>query len=122
MAEKIINKAYHRAEVIMNSSKLTNILNKNKLNDVDKLSSFVFRQLDKKLKVDYSIINNDDAYDSLDDDDNDISDESCDINLNKCTEDSSDKDEQEQHHLTMSKQIFQGMNIYKKINPEKMTS
>jgi len=122
MAEKIINKAYHRAEVIMNSSKLTNILNKNKLNDVDKLSSFVFRQLDKKLKVDYSIINNDDAYDSLYDDDNDTSDESCEINLNKCSEDSSDKDEQEQHHLTMSKQAFQGMNIYKTINPEKMTS
>lgn len=104
MAEKIINKVYHRAEVIMNSSKLPNILNKNKLNDVEKLSSFVFRQLDRKLKVDYSIINNYDAYDSLDNDDNDTSDESCEINLNKCSEDSSDKDEQEQHHLTMSKQ------------------
>ncbi|KAF9748556.1 hypothetical protein NGRA_3489 [Nosema granulosis] len=137
--EKIIIKAYHQAEDIMKSLELTEVLKKNKLHDVDTLSSFVFRQLDKKLTVDYSVINSSDAYDSLDDDDvnedddddvngdddvddNDSSSRSKDKNLTECSEDFSDGDDQQEHHLTTSKQTFQGMKIYEKINPTKMTS
>jgi hypothetical protein len=119
--EKIIMKAYHRAEYIMDSLQLTRILKKKKLNDLDELSSFVFRELNKKSTIDNSIINNYDAYDSLDDDDNDISNEPCEVNLNEFSEDSSDEDEQEEH-LTTSKQTFEGMKIYEKINPAKITS
>jgi hypothetical protein len=62
-------------------------------------------------------------YDSLDDDDNGISNEPCEVNLNEYSKDSSDEDEQEEHHhLTTSKQTFQGMKTYEKINPTKMTS
>jgi hypothetical protein len=67
--EKIIIKVYHRAEAVMDSFKLTEILKKNKLNDLDKISSFVFRQFNTKSTVVYSIIN---IYDSLDSYDNRI--------------------------------------------------
>jgi hypothetical protein len=118
--EKIVIKAYQRAEDIMDCLKLKNILKKNKLNDLDKLSSFIFRELNKKSTVDYSIINNYDAYDSLDDDD--MSSEPCEVDLSEFSEDASDEDEQEEHHLTTSKQTFQGMKIYEKVNSAKMTS
>jgi hypothetical protein len=71
----------------MDSFKLTAILKKNKLNDLDKLSAFVFRQLNKKSTVDYRIITN---YDSLDNDNNDISNAPCEVNLTEFSEDSSD--------------------------------
>ncbi|CAF2798015.1 unnamed protein product, partial [Rotaria sp. Silwood2] len=50
--EKIIIKAYHEAQNIMNSLHLLQILKENDLNDIQKLNSFVFHQLDSKSKVD----------------------------------------------------------------------
>ncbi|CAF4296394.1 unnamed protein product, partial [Rotaria sordida] len=55
----------------MNNLLITEILKESNLDDIHKLSSFVFHKLDKRSTVDYSIINNFDAYDSLDDDDDD---------------------------------------------------
>ena len=55
--EKIIIKAYHRAEFIINSLKITELLKKNKLNDLNEVSSCVFRKLDERSTVDYIVIN-----------------------------------------------------------------
>ncbi|CAF4531684.1 unnamed protein product, partial [Rotaria socialis] len=44
--EKIIIKAYHEAEKIINSLHLLQILEENDLGDIQKLNSFVFDQLD----------------------------------------------------------------------------
>ena len=56
--EKTITKAYHQAELIMNDFSLSEKLKKENLNDMKKLSSFVFRRLTKHSTVDYSTINN----------------------------------------------------------------
>ena len=111
--EKIIIEAYNKAESIMNSLQITEILKDSNLDDIHKLSSFVFHELDKKSTVDYSIINNYDTYDSLDDDDDDnIIDKSDDIDLVECIEDSPSEHEHEEYNLTTSKQTFYGMKIY----------
>ncbi|CAF4214143.1 unnamed protein product, partial [Rotaria magnacalcarata] len=90
--EQIIIKAYNKAELLMNNLQVTKILKKFNINDMNKLSSFVFLELNKKSTVDYSVISSTsssyDGYDSLDDDENDNSvDESDDIDLVECMED-----------------------------------
>ena len=121
--EKIIIEAYNKAESIMNSLQITEILKDSNLDDIHTLSSFVFHELDKKSTVDYSIINNYDTYDSLDDDDDDnIIDESDDIDLVECIEDSHSEHEHEEYNLTTSKQTFYGMKIYEKINSSKINN
>jgi hypothetical protein len=103
----------------MDSFKLTAILKKNKLNDLDKLSAFIFRQLNKKSTVDYHIINN---YDSLDNGNNDISNAPCEVNLTEFREDSAAEDEQKEHHPTTLQKPLQEIKINEKINPAEMTS
>lgn len=126
--EQIIIKAYNKAELIMNSLQVAKILKEFNINDMNKLSSFVFRELDKKSTVDYSVISNSsyDGYDSLDDDDNDdnITNESDDIDLVECMEDLPDEheSENEEDNLITSKQTFHGMRIYEKINPTKINN
>ncbi|UJR13033.1 hypothetical protein I4U23_000060 [Adineta vaga] len=65
--EKIIIQAYHEAELIMQDLKLTETLHKQKLNDLNTLSSFVFQRISKNLTIDYSAICN--SYDEEDSDD-----------------------------------------------------
>ncbi len=106
----------------MNSLNLTEVLQKNKLNDLNKLCSYVFRKFDERSTVDCSVINSYDGYDSIDDDDdNHVSDELDEIDSNDSSEDSED-DNQEEHHLITSKQTFEGMRVYEKINPAKIGS
>ncbi|CAF3724616.1 unnamed protein product [Rotaria sordida] len=121
--EKIIIKAYNKAVIIMNNLLITEILKESNLDDIHKLSSFVFHKLDKRSTVDYSIINNFDAYDSLDDDDNDnIVNEPSNIDLLEYIEESPDEHEHEAYNLTTSKQTFFGMKIYEKINSTKINN
>jgi hypothetical protein len=121
--EKIIIKAYEKAESIMNNFQLTEILKQSNLNDIHKLSSFVFHELNKRSTVDHSVINNYDAYDSLDDDDEDnATNQSHDIDLVECSEDSSDEHEEEVCNLETTKQTFHGMKIYEKINSTKLNN
>jgi hypothetical protein len=121
--EKIIIKAYEKAESIMNNFQLTEILKQSNLNDISKLSSFVFHELNKRSTVDHSVINNHDAYDSLDDDDEDYAtNQSHDIDLVEYSEDSSDEHEEEECNLETTKQTFHGMKIYEKINSTKLNN
>ncbi|CAF2185508.1 unnamed protein product [Rotaria magnacalcarata] len=124
--EQIIIKAYNKAELLMNNLQVTKILKKFNINDMNKLSSFVFLELNKKSTVDYSVISSTsssyDGYDSLDDDENDNSvDESDDIDLVECMEDlgSEHEGENEEHNIITSKQTFHRMRIYEKINAAK---
>ncbi|CAF3303972.1 unnamed protein product [Rotaria sp. Silwood2] len=121
--EKIIIKAYNKAVIIMNNLLITEILKESNLDDIHKLSSFVFHELDKRSTVDYSIINNYDAYDSLDDDDEDnMVNEPGNIDLLEYIEESPDEHEHEEYNLTTSKQTFYGMKIYEKINSTKINN
>ena len=119
--EKIIIKAYHRAEFIMNSLKITELLKKNKLNDLNEVSSCVFRKLDERSTVDYTVINSYDGYDSLDDEEDDYMDGSNEIDCDDLSEDSEEEDQAE-NHLTTSKQTFEGMRVYERVNPAKINS
>ena len=120
--EQIIIKAYHQAELLMNDLNLTETLKTNNLNDLEKLSLFVFRQLSKHSTADNSFISN-----NNDDDDEENSHDDIDSNngtVNDClesdfesSEDTSDEDNQDEYHVTTSRQTFQGMKIYDKINP-----
>ena len=97
--EKIVMKAYQKAESIMNNFELIKVLKESNLDDLYKLSSFIFHELNKKSPVDHSVINNydNDAYDSLDDDDEDnFTNGSSDVELVECDEDLSDEDEHEE--------------------------
>lgn len=103
---------------------MTEILKESNLDDIHKLSSFVFHELDKKSTVDYSIINNYDVYDSLDDDhdDDNIINEPANIDLVEYIEESPDEHEHEEYKLTASKQTFYGMKVYEKINSTKINN
>ncbi|CAF3773251.1 unnamed protein product [Rotaria sp. Silwood1] len=119
--EKIIIKAYHQAESIMDSLQLTKTLKENNLNGFRKLNDFVFRQLTGKLKVDYSYFNEEDLQDSLDNDNNsngEIAVELSETNV-EANEYCSDEDEENNYPITSSKEIFQGMRVYDEIDPSK---
>lgn len=120
--EKIIIKAYHQAVFIMNNLKTTELLERNKLNDLNKISFCVFRKLDERSTVDYTAINSHDGYDSLDDDEeDDASNELNEIDYDDLSEDSGE-DDQGENHLKTSKQTFEGMRVYEKVNPTKISS
>lgn len=113
--ETIIIKAYNKAVTIMNNFQITEILKESNLDDIHKLSAFVFQELDKRSTIDRSVINNYDAYDSLDDDDDDnIVNEFRKIDSLDYIEESSNEHEHEEYDLTASKQTFYGMKIYEK--------
>ncbi|CAF4166344.1 unnamed protein product, partial [Adineta steineri] len=113
--ENIIIKAYEKAESVMNNFQLIEVLNQSNLNDIYKLNSFVLHELNKKSTVDHSVINN---YD-----DNDAINQSHDIDLVKCSEDSSDEQEEaEVYNLETTKQTFHGMKICEKINSIKVNN
>ncbi|CAF1476242.1 unnamed protein product [Rotaria sp. Silwood1] len=119
--EKIIIKAYHQAESIMDSLQLTKTLKENNLNDFRKLNDFVFQQLTGKLKVDYSYFNEEDLQDSLDNDNNsngEIAVELSETNV-EANEYCSDEDEENNYRITSSKEIFQGLRVYDEIDPSK---
>ncbi|UJR29459.1 hypothetical protein I4U23_010671 [Adineta vaga] len=123
--EEIIMKAYQKAESIMNNFELIKILKESNLDDVYKLSSFIFHELNKKSPVDHSVINNYDYdnYDSLDDDDEDnVTNKSYDVALAECDEDSSDEHEEEVCDLETSKQTFRGMKIYSNMKSTKINN
>ncbi|CAF1529994.1 unnamed protein product, partial [Rotaria magnacalcarata] len=120
--EKIILKAYKKAESIMNELKLTETLKRNELNDLKKLSSFVFQELSERLIVDYSFANDDDVEQNSDDEASDANDNTsecsdADYELNEMFFDS---DNQNIHNVTTSKETFQGMKIYEHVDPSKM--
>ncbi|CAF1136402.1 unnamed protein product [Adineta steineri] len=133
--EKIIINAYHEAELMMGQLNLIELLKKHNLNDMNKLSSFVFEQLSKNSTIDYSVVNNNDDEVDSDDADNNINNNYDTTNYNnnnnkhivvdhpeidsEFDEDSSDDDGQNPYHLKVSKQIFQGMRIFDTINPAK---
>ncbi|CAF1471806.1 unnamed protein product [Adineta steineri] len=112
--ENIIIKAYEKAESIMNNFQLIEVLNQSNLNDIYKLSSFALHELNKRSTVDHSVSNNYDAYDAID--------QSHDIDLVECSEDSSDEQEEEVCNLETTKQTFHGMKICEKINSIKVNN
>ncbi len=117
--EKIIIKAYNKAEQIMDSIQLLQILKENDLNGITKLNSFVYQQLDLKSTVDYCYFNEAELYDSEDDIDyiqNDI--ENSETNLEFDDYDS-DEDNPDDYHFTTSKETFEGMRIFDKIDLSK---
>jgi hypothetical protein len=116
--EEIIMKAYHKAECIMDSLRLTKALEKNNLNGFQRLNDFVFRELTEKSKVDYSYFNEEELRDTFDYDNRD------EINVqsseaNEANEYSSEDDEPIDYHVTSSKEEFQGMRVYDQIDPSK---
>ncbi|CAF2995851.1 unnamed protein product [Rotaria sp. Silwood2] len=119
--EKIILKAYKKAESIMNELKLTQSLKRNELNDFKNLNSFVFYELSERLIVDYSFVNDEDIEEISDD-------ETCDANdnTNECSDADDELSEnvlndnnQIVHNMITSKQTFQGMKIYEQIDQSK---
>ncbi|CAF1327655.1 unnamed protein product [Rotaria sp. Silwood1] len=117
--EKIIIKAYHEAEKIMNSIHLLQILKENDLDDIQKLNSYVFHQLDSKSKVDYCYFNEIDLQDSADDTNNiqtDTENSETDVQVEGYY---SDDDNPDDYHFITSKETFQGMKIFDKIDPTK---
>ncbi|CAF1579088.1 unnamed protein product [Rotaria magnacalcarata] len=120
--EKRILKAYKKAESIMNELKLTETLKRNELNDIKKLSSFIFQELSERLIVDYSFVNDDDVEQNSDDEASDAND-----NTSECSDadyESNemffDNDNQNIHNVITSKETFQGMKIYEHVDPSKM--
>lgn len=111
--EKIIIKAYQKAELIMNELQLIETLKKNGLDDCKKLSSFVFKELNERSIVDYSFVNDDEA-----DDNNDNTSQSLDTD-DESNENVLGNDDQDVHHIVTSKETFQGMKIYEQIDPSK---
>ena len=65
--ETIVIKAYYEAEKVMNSVQLLSILKENNLNDITKLNSFVFQQLDLKSTVRYCYFNEAELQDCSED-------------------------------------------------------
>jgi hypothetical protein len=119
--EKIIIKAYREAEKIMDCLKLSQILKENDLDDIKKLNSFVFQQLDLKSTIDYCYFNEAELQDSSDDTNNNDSQndiENSETNLELDSYDS-DEDNPDDYHLTTAKETFQGMRIFDKIDPSK---
>ncbi|CAM4768394.1 unnamed protein product [Rotaria magnacalcarata] len=119
--EKIIIKAYQKAEIIMNELQLTETLKKNGLDDCKKLSSFVFKELNERSIVDYSFVDDDDIEESSDDeadDNNDNTSQSLDTD-DESNENVLDNDDLDIHHIVTSKETFQGMKIYEQIDPSK---
>jgi hypothetical protein len=115
--EKIIMKAYRKAESIMDSLQLTKTLKENNLNDFKKLNEFVFQQLTKKSTVDYSYFSEEDLQDNDDSNDSEIN-----VQLseeNEANEYCSDEDEANDYHVISSKETFQGMRVYDQIDPSK---
>ncbi|CAF4004750.1 unnamed protein product [Rotaria sordida] len=118
--EKIIIKAYHEAEKLMDSLQLLQILRENDLNDIKKLNSFVFQQLDLKSTVDYCYFNEIDLQDSADDTNNNIQNDIENSETNVEVEAyGSDEDDPDDYHFITSKETFQGMKIFDKIDPMK---
>jgi hypothetical protein len=119
--EKIIIKAYYQAESIMDSLQLSTILKKNNLDDFKKLSTFVFKQLTEKSTADYSYFNEDDLYDSSDEN-NSSNTETVNNDLEtdlEADENCLDEDNPDDCHMITSKDTFQGMRIFDKIDPSK---
>ncbi len=114
--EKIIIKAYHKAETLMDSLHLLQMLRANDLDDIEKLNSFVFQQLDLKSTVDYCYFNEIDLQDSADDSNNDI--ENFETNAEVEAYDSAE-DNPDDYHFITSKETFQGMKIFDRIDPMK---
>ncbi|CAF1529377.1 unnamed protein product [Rotaria sordida] len=100
----------------MDSLKLLQILREKNLNDITKLNSFVFQQLDLKSTVDYCYFNETDLQDSSDDTDNNIENSETNFELDGYD---SDEDNLDDCHFTVSKETFQGMKIFDKIDPSK---
>ncbi|CAF2961994.1 unnamed protein product [Rotaria sp. Silwood2] len=118
--EKIIIKAYHEAEKIMNTLELLQILKENDLDDIKKLNSFVFQQLHLKSSIDYCYFNEVDLQDSADDSNNNIQNDTENFETNVEVEGlDSDDDNPDSYHFTTSKETFQGMKIFDEIDPTK---
>jgi hypothetical protein len=121
--EKIIIKAYRQAEKIMDSLRLLQILEENNLNNITKLNSFVFQQLDLKSKVDYCYFSEAELQDSSDDTnnnniENDIENETN-LEADGCN---SDEENSDDYNFTTSKETFQGMKIFDKIDLSKQNN
>lgn len=117
--EQIIIKAYYQAEKIMDCVELLQILKENNLDDIKKLNSFVFKQLQSKSTVDYCYFSEAELHDSSDDSNNTQDDiENFETNLEVDTYDS-DEDNPEDCNFITSKETFQGMKIFDKIDPLK---
>ena len=118
--EKIIIKAYNEAEKLMDSLQLLQILKENNFNDIKKLNSFVFQQLDLKSTVDYCYFSEIDLQDSADDTNNNIQNdiENSEVNLEVMLMIQM-KIIQMNYHFITSKETFQGMKIFDKIDPMK---
>ena len=119
--ENIIVKAYDEAQSIMDSLQLTKTLRENNLNDFKKLNEFVFQQLNRKSTVDYSYFNEEGLYDSADNDTNSNNEIAIDLSnanweANECY---SDEDEVNDYHMTSSKETFEGMRVYDRIDASK---
>ena len=98
----------------MNYLQLSEILKENNLDDIEKLSSFVFHQLDAKTRVDYCYFNEIDLQDSTDDN------ESSEVGVEGCNFDDDDDDTPDDYHSQVtSKETFHGMKIFDKIDPTK---
>ena len=130
--ENIIKKAFAQAQFIIKNSSLSKILDKNDLNDLNNLSLFILEKKKTSISIDYSSLNNqsldeecsvDESSDSVDDDDDDDDDddevsEFGDLNLDD-SDGSDEDDDNEITRLTSTKETFNGMRIYDKINPIK---
>ena len=114
--ETIIIKAYHQAEKIMDSLQLLQVLRENDLNGIEQLNSFVYKQLDLKSTVDYCYFNEVDLQDSPDDTQNDIENSGTNVDVVDYDLDGENPDD---FHFTTSKETFQGMKIFDKIDPMK---
>lgn len=110
--EQVIIKAYYRAEKIMDTLQLLQVLKDNNIDDIKTLSSFVFSQLESKSKVDYCYFNEAELQDCTDENE----DSQGDTEVESC-----DYEEENLHNnqFTTSKDTFHGMRIFDKIDSAK---
>lgn len=120
--EKLVNQAYENARKILNSFSMLKILEKNNIHDLHSLNSYVLKEREKSLQVDYSTLDKTFSYDGSDDND-DNSDEEHEIDdFDDCDSIGSDFNTgddtiDQNNRLETTKQTFNGMRIYDQIHP-----
>ena len=127
--EKIVVKAYKHALKLVNCLQLGKILHTHRIDDLNTMSSFIFRHLTKTSKtVDHSKLNSsvrgdDSSDDDSSDDDDDENDDDTYENLHneeESDEEPTDTLDEDIDQMKTVRQTFNGMRIYDHVDPSNM--
>ena len=118
--ERIIKNAYEQAQRIVKNYPRTKALEKNDLDDLNSLSSFLLEKKKRFIITDHSSLNSqlldEDSSEDESSDYDDLNEECHDFGSDD-SDNSADEESTQNDRLTTSKQTFSGMRIYDTINP-----